>query len=593
MNKLITKLFFATIAMAGFTACSQDLTEEQKKNIKENPKHLTEFFATNSAKTRTGAKYVTIPSVLDGLLFYWNSGDQIWIDKNNDGTFVKNDGSDIQSGSKLEDANFFFNDQLNATSYKVRYTGNNSSAANEVTFAETQIQTAPNDASNIGKYGDCGVAVATKNGQGKYQFTLQHKAAYLVLSPYSTYGFSSSVGVVAVYVTASKPISGKFAFDDNGVGEAKTGAKNTIAWFYKQELLGREHISSYNSNFRDQQNMLPLPTAADVTQNGIIITMPAGTYEDLTIEYGLIDTATGGYGYYKQTFKNKTLVAGENRVLSRDIKLDTEFDPNEYYAWDAVQDAYYWKGAPNKLRVGRNMPSESTGYATSSADPRFQNETPGGSTTSVADNTATRGGVSALNYNEALWMVQKGAAKWDEWKMYVMNKHLYNGGIWIKTLQQIASENGRTVENLKEGFLGIDFRMCGCSNNPQATRTYINLEENYGKPAKADRSKYMFIPAAGYFGRPTDPSQQNLRIMLFCGDQGFYWTSNASSIDTNGGLAFTFQRNDVSPFVDGDHSRYDADNAQPSFTVSVINFDKYTGAPYLVDFSKTGKFRLR
>ena len=247
MNKLITKLLFATIAMAGFTACSQDLTEEQKKNTKENPKHLTEFFATNSAKTRTGAKYVTVPSVLDCLLFYWNSGDQIWIDKDNNGVFVKNDGSDIQSGSKLEDANFFFNDQLNATSYKVRYTGNNSSAANEVTFAETQIQTAPNDASNIGKYGDCGVAVATKNAQGKYQFTLQHKAAYMVLSPYSTYGFSSSVGVVAVYVTASKPISGKFAFDDNGVGEAKTGAKNTIAWFYKQELLGRKHISSFNS----------------------------------------------------------------------------------------------------------------------------------------------------------------------------------------------------------------------------------------------------------------------------------------------------------------------------------------------------------
>ena len=512
MNKLITKLFFATIAMAGFTACSQDLTEEQKKNTKENPKHLTEFFATNSAKTRTGAKYVTIPSVLDGLLFYWNSGDQIWIDKNNDGVYVKNDGSDIQSGSKLEDANFFFNDQLNATSYKVRYTGNNSSAANEVTFAETQIQTAPNDASNIGKYGDCGVAVATKNAQGKYQFTLQHKAAYMVLSPYSTYGFASSVGIVAVYVTASKPISGKFAFDDNGVGEAKTGAKNTIAWFYKQELLGRKHISSFNSNFRDPQNMLPLPTAADVTQNGIIITMPAGTYEDLTIEYGLIDNATGGYGYYKQTFKNKTLVAGENRVLSRDIKLDTEFDPNEYYAWDAVQNEYYWKGATNKLRVGRNMPSESTGYATSASDPRFQNEIPGGSTSNVADNAATRGATVAFNHNEALWLILNGEAKWDEWKMYVMNKHLYNGGIWIKTLQQIASENGRTVENLKEGFLGIDFRMCGCSNNPQATRTYINLEENYDKPAKAERSKYMFIPAAGYFGRPTDPSSKTLEL---------------------------------------------------------------------------------
>ena len=593
MNKLITKLFFATIAMVGFTACSQDLTEEQKKNTKENPKHLTEFFATNSAKTRTGAKYVTIPSVLDGLLFYWNSGDQIWIDKNNDGVYVKNDGSDIQSGSKLEDANFFFNDQLNATSYKVRYTGNNSSTANEVTFAETQIQTAPNDASNIGKYGDCGVAVATKNAQGKYQFTLQHKAAYMVLSPYSTYGFSSSVGVVAVYVTASKPISGKFAFDDNGVGEAKTGAKNTIAWFYKQELLGRKHISSFNSNFRDQQNMLPLPTAADVTQNGIIITMPAGTYEDLTIEYGLIDNATGGYGYYKQTFKNKTLVAGENRVLSRDIKLDTEFDPNEYYAWDAVQNEYYWKGATNKLRVGRNMPSESTGYATSASDPRFQNEIPGGSTSNVADNAATRGATVAFNHNEALWLILNGEAKWDEWKMYVMNKHLYNGGIWIKTLKQIALERRVTVESLKEGFLGMDFRACPCTNNPHAKRTFNDADANYERPAKADRSKYMFMPAAGYFGRPTLASQQNLRIMLFCGDQGFYWTSNAGVTDNKGAMAFTFQRNDVSPFVDNDHSRYDADEASPSFTISLVNFDKYTGAPYLVDFSQTGKFRLR
>lgn len=593
MNKLITKLLFATIAMAGFTACSQDLTEEQKKNTKENPKHLTEFFATNSAKTRTGAKYVTIPSVLDGLLFYWNSGDQIWIDKNNDGVYVKNDGSDIQSGSKLEDANFFFNDQLNATSYKVRYTGNNSSAANEVTFAETQIQTAPNDASNIGKYGDCGVAVATKNTQGKYQFTLQHKAAYMVLSPYSTYGFSSSVGVVAVYVTASKPISGKFAFDDNGVGEAKTGAKNTIAWFYKQELLGRKHISSFNSNFRDPQNMLPLPTAADVTRNGIIITMPAGTYEDLTIEYGLVDIATGGYGYYKQTFKNKTLVAGENRVLSRDIKLDTEFDPNEYYAWDAVQDEYYWKGATNKLRVGRNMPSESTGYATSSADPRFQNEVPGGSTSNADDNAATRGATVAFNHNEALWLILNGEAKWDEWKMYVMNKHLYNGGIWIKTLKQIALERRVTVESLKEGFLGMDFRKCACTNNPHAKRTFNDADANYERPAKADRSKYMFMPAAGYFGRPTLASQQNLRIMLFCGDQGFYWTSNAGITDNKGAMAFTFQRNDVSPFVDNDHSRYDADEASPSFTISLVNFDKYTGAPYLVDFSQTGKFRLR
>ena len=48
------------------------------------------------------------------------------------------------------------------------------------------------------------------------------------------------------------------------------------------------------------------------------------------------------------------------------------------------------------------MPSESTGYATSASDPRFQNEIPGGSTSNVADNAATRGATVAFNHNEAL-----------------------------------------------------------------------------------------------------------------------------------------------------------------------------------------------
>ena len=50
-------------------------------------------------------------------------------------------------------------------------------------------------------------------------------------------------------------------------------------------------------------------------------------------------------------------------------------------------------------------------------------------------------------------------------------------------------------------------------------------------------------------------------------------------------MAFTFQRNDVSSFIDDNHSRYDADMDTPSFTLSLINFDKLTGTPYLVDFS--------
>ena len=49
-------------------------------------------------------------------------------------------------------------------------------------------------------------------------------------------------------------------------------------------------------------------------------------------------------------------------------------------------------------------------------------------------------------------------------------------------------------------------------------------------------------------------------------------------------MAFTFQRNDVSSFIDDNHSRYDADMDTPSFTLSLINFDKLTGTPYLNRF---------
>ena len=91
----------------------------------------------------------------------------------------------------------------------------------------------------------------------------------------------------------------------------------------------------------------------------------------------------------------------------------------------------------------------------------------------------------------------------------------------------------------------------------------------------------------------TSPSQQHLRIMLYSGDQGFYWTSNAGITDKKGAMEFTFQRNDVFSFIDDNHSRYDADMDTPSFTLSLINFDKFTGAPYLVDFDQTGKFCLR
>ena len=597
MNKVIGKLFFATIAAVSFSACSSDLTEEHKQdNTQGQAKGYIAFVAdqsnipevaNNAPETRTGGEYSSNPSIFKGMIYYWNKGDHMWIDKKNDGTYEKSDSSSIGNSPKLADATFFFKGDFNEASYKMRYTGNNSTSADEVTFAEEQIQDAPGDAGRLGEYGDCGVADATKGTDVKYKFTLKHKAAYLVLTPYSDYAFSSTVGIAAVYVTADKPISGKFAFTDSGVGAPKAGAKNTIAWFYQEPLAGREYISTmYTMN---RTNFLPIPQIANAKQNGIIIVLPPGTYNELTIEYGLIDYATGGYGYYKQTFKNnKELKAGENRVLKCNIKLNEEYDPNQYYAWDADIDAYYWKGKSAYMASRISAPMISSGYATTAADPRFQNETPGGSTTSVADNAANRSAAAAMNINEALWLVNKGAAKWDEWKMFVMNKHLYNGGIWIKTLQQIAGEMGKSLNDLKEAYNGLDYRTKVIPSSI-SRKNFDETASNYVRPAKAVRGQYMFLPAVGYFGRPK--AQPNFRVLLFCGDQGFYWTSSAGTVHKNGGMAFCFERTDLNPAAFDDELRYDY--AEPSYSVSVTNFDKFSGAPYLVNLNNTGKFRIK
>ena len=90
----------------------------------------------------------------------------------------------------MERTKFFFNENLSANTYNVRYTGSKSTKADEVVFAKVQIQDAPNDARKIGEYGDCGVAVATKTADRKYTFNLTHKASYLVLNPLQ---FSTSV----------------------------------------------------------------------------------------------------------------------------------------------------------------------------------------------------------------------------------------------------------------------------------------------------------------------------------------------------------------------------------------------------------------
>ena len=182
------------LAIAGlitFAGCASDDTANKQNEQELGTEGLTSFVEEDNT-TRTTGEYDG-----SGLNFYWTAGDRLWV---NTGTATspvlkqdsKNNISDllvanpaIPTGVKrAAKAKFWFAGTYTASSYPVRYTGKNG-AKDKVTIKSYQMQDIPNDASHIGKDGDCGIAQAQKQSDGRYHFTLDHKAAYITFMPYT------------------------------------------------------------------------------------------------------------------------------------------------------------------------------------------------------------------------------------------------------------------------------------------------------------------------------------------------------------------------------------------------------------------------
>lgn len=583
MNKITGQLFLSLFTVACFTACSSEIVNEEKNTVdNDDLTGLTEFAAgddaatsaaiaqskgapfiiDNDVLTRTGASYQpgASASVKGANVFYWTGTDGVWVEKTA-GNYEKTSKTVV--GNPTNKARFYLNGALNAAQYNIRYTGN-STSPNEVTFANKQIQDEPNNASRLGEYGDCGIAIATKAG-GRYNFTLEHKASYLVLNPYSDLNLDINVGVRAVYVTADQALSGKFSFDNNGVNlssrPAPTADNRTVAWFYQNEMSDRSDLSMAALS---SDATVQIPSQENVSKNGIIIVLPPGEYTNFTIEYALIDPMTQGYGYYKQTFSGKvTLKPGQNRKIAKNFSLDV-YDMNAFYMWDAAEGQYYWKGNEAQQPRSKVDATKTSGFAKSDTDPRWYSKLDGtavAATSGATANVATRSASTALNVNEALWLVYKGEPMWDDDMMYIMKGHLYNGGIWVKNLKTIATALGKSEADLKQSFTSrsnvtADYRL----GTTATENLKVNSVNKSGRPTKAQKANYIFLPAAGSYGKPK--AEPHKRVWVNPGEFGHYWTSTA--FDERGAYLLWFQK--ITP---------------TSFSISVEKFEKEDGAPIL------------
>ena len=505
MNK--KSIYFGTLLLAALIlgSCANEDTATDKTAGKDTPKTGTVFSSETEPATRTSATYTG-----SGLDFYWTASDKIWV-KDDNGTYRQNSDDDIATriaavpGSTTTDkAKFWVNGSYTGSTHKVRYTGKNGTK-DKVTIKASQTQNIPNDAAHIAEDGDFGVADAT--GSGSYNFTLNHKAAYVTFMPYNANGVipGAKIQKIRVYTSnSSDQLAGTFDLADNGTLSNGTTTSNSV------EL---------------NVNDFTLPSAYSYTTNGATMVLNPGTYSNVTIEYTLHDAGTNVTGTVKKTYPSVTFDAGKNTPVRSDLKIKV-YHGNEYYMWDAID--HYWKGYEwNNPNTALRFQPIVDGQSDPTHAPQSTQTVSGGTSRDYNDGLiATNSAKDCPNLNELCWYAEKGEPYWDNTTLWATMDHLYVGGMWFLKQSAIASKNGKNVSDLKLAAPnGSDYTTtlypgAGYTNNTVPTGIPSNLNDYFYLPTLGIYNNYppnaFFGPGIiGDFWSSTTFDNQNRICILF------------------------------------------------------------------------------
>ena len=464
------------LALFTLASCSNDDTaQENNGKQKGTPAGMTEF-AVKEATTRTMGVYSGL-----GIDFYWTQDDKLWI--NNTSSLVQSSDDDITG--KAATAKFYFTGTYNASSYPVRYTGKGSNAGDKVTIKAEQKQATPNDGSHIGTDGDCGTATATRGADGKYGFTLSHKASYITFMPYYSYEFAEDVKVTQIKVTADEVLAGEFKFDDNGLDLA---SRTTVVNPGKSITL--ELNGGTNNGFT-------IPISPDYTKNAAIMVLAPGTYHNFTVEYRLYDQKTLVYGTVSKNYGQLTFHAGQNKKVVADLQVPN-YSKDRFYMWDAAVGQNAWKNYENYQPIlNEGVDSH---YPTVSTDARWYNP-------ALIPAKASRSAKDCPNANEMLWYCMYGDPHWDE-ELWTAMGHIQSGGMWIKKKANISGFRSDLAADNK-----TDMRT--------TNKSFRNDEipDDYGEHLfLSEKPNYFYLPAFGQYDKD---------FFHYISKGGYYWTSSA------------------------------------------------------------------
>ena len=520
ISKLSIMLFMAFIT-AALTGCVSEVANENDENGDKNSVVVRDgiVFSDETNSTRT--------SIGTTGLFYWETGDQIWVDENKDGTFsLRSNDSELATDKRT--ANFYFwGKSFKKGSYDLTYTGNGSSSGTSVTIKADQSQTVPNDSAHIGTSGDCATATATQQPNGNYKFTLNHKAHYLIFQPYKPDVVTDGWRLMSIEIIDAdgKAICGTYPFGMGGLDQ--TNATNTQS----QVTLTLGGTDGY---------LLPNYTAWNSSKGSwyaVIAPDPAGTSRNLKIKYTI--KPTGGANYIEGSYEEKettfsiikdlpSISSAPNKVTRIRHELSaTSYPTSLYYMWDAAEGEYYWKGVANPPTV---YGSSATGYAMAPTDARWYNIN---AFQYFGSNPDPRGPFSAErsckdlpNINAMMWYVKYGDPRWDEYYPWCLDgdyAHIYNRGAWFLKWNEIPGKpEGSTAATCATSPVdGKDYRRFG---NGPLFADGSNSSTDYqtkGRPSPGELGKYFFLPALGII--------EDGRLSPEYGVRGAYWSSSTYS----------------------------------------------------------------
>ena len=477
---------FATCLLMGLTACSNDNVSDADYSNSAKDKDLTgktSFSITSEAKTRTSGVYNS------GVDFYWTPNDNIWVNSGSTTSPTLTASSSNNITSTTTSAKFYFDGTYTAASYPVRYTGNASSSGNTVTIATSQNQNVANNATQLGTVGDCGVGTATRQTDGSYKFTLDHKASYITFMPYySKEALAASAVVTQINVTVGngESLAGTFNFSDSGLGAVNSSSSNSVTL----TLNGTSSTTGF-----------PIPTTATAAKNAAIMVVAPGTYSTFKVTYTLYDSVTGTESTISYTYRNINCTPGKNQKISTDLGMATYTSRKaDYYMWDAKSN--YWDGFETSQPLLNN--AANTNDAKSSADTRWYNTAFSYKVKTKAINSCK----DEPTFEALTWYIKAGSPQLDKKTLWVFANHLYVGGIWLKKQSKISHfSSEENCPGTDKWELGNDIKFTVAIS---------------GKPESSVRSDYFYLPALG---------QYKYGKLIDLGKKGYYWASTPNPVN--------------------------------------------------------------